>query len=427
MKALTLKWIGLLALAGLVVTAGLACTKPPQAESPTPDPVATPHEVAPSDMTQQAKLMAAQTKFSFDLLAQLWQESPEETVIVSPLSVATALSMVYNGAAGDTQTAIAETLRLEGMTVEALNGAIANQLQTLNSDDLGATVSIANSLWAREGVTFNPSFIETAETFYAAEVASLDFTQPSALATINGWVEDKTEGMIPQIINQIKPDDVLFLINAVYFKGDWQFPFEPDRTQEEDFFTLDGTAHPHPLMAQSGEFFYSETDQFQAIRLPYQGGQLEMVVLLPQAEVSPMEMQSALTAEAWQQWMTQFSRRPGSLKLPKFKLEYGTQLNQVLAALGMDVAFDPNQADFSRLSDLATYISDVQHKTVIDVNETGTEAAAATSIGITATSAPVEPPQPFEMIVNRPFFLAIQDQQTQSMLFMGWVMDPTAE
>jgi serine protease inhibitor len=371
-------------------------------------------------------LVAAQNRFAFELLSQLQQQAPQGNRVISPLSVSMALTLAQNGAAGSTLEAMRLSLNLQGMEVTAVNDAIAAQIAQLEAADPDTQLDLANSLWARAGgIDLKPDFIDIAEAAYRAEVQVIDFGQPSALRTINGWVNRATSGKIPAILDEIGQNDVLFLLNAVYFKGAWQSPFDPDQTREEPFYRTDGSSVNRPLMSQSGNFLYAEADNFQAVNLPYGNGRLSMVVVLPKSEAALADLQTQLKADTWQQWQGQFSQRVGDLKLPRFQLEYGVTLNQPLKDLGLGLAFDPNQADFSNLSEAATFISEVRHKSVIEVNEAGTEAAGATSIGISVTSAPIQQPLPFEMVVNRPFFLAIQDQQSGSILFMGWVMDPT--
>lgn len=371
------------------------------------------------------RLIAAQNRFGFQLLAQLQPQAPTENLVISPLSISMALSMTQNGAAGETLGALQKTLNLSGMDVAAVNDAIATQIASLEAADSSSQLALANSLWARDGgITLNPEFVQAAESSYQAEARVLDFDNPSALKTINDWVSEATAGKIPSILDQISSNDTLFLLNAVYFKGAWQTPFEPEMTTEAPFSLPDGTSVSRALMTQSDDFLYTETADFQAVRLPYGNGRLGMVVLLPKAGKTAT-VQSQLTADTWKQWNQQLSQRRGTLKLPKFKVEYSSDLNDSLSALGMAVAFDPNRADFGNLSETQTFISQVKHKTFIEVNEAGTEAAGSTSVGISITSMPSEPPRPFEMIVNRPFLLAIEDQNSGSILFLGWVANPT--
>jgi len=379
--------------------------------------------IAPEDLpTLDDRLVTAQNTFGFKLFSQMLQQAEGENVMISPSSVAIALSMTYNGATGETQEAMAEALALQDMSLEELNQANAALATVLENADLDVTIGIANSLWGREGMTFNPDFLQRNRDYYQAEVQMLNFGDPAAKDVINEWVSDSTNGKIPQIVNQINPQDVLFLINAVYFNGTWADPFNPRQTQQQPFYRADGSQVEVPLMMQTGDFRYLETEQVQGIHLPYGDGRLSMVVLLPREGTSLTDLQSSFSAENWQTWRNQFRRRPGMIRIPRFESEFGTRLNDALKALGMEVAFDPDAADFSAMGPDQLYISDVQHKTYINVDEEGTEAAASTSVGVSVTSAPIDPP--FQMVCDRPFFYAIQDNETGAILFMGVMMDP---
>lgn len=380
--------------------------------------------IAPEDLPAlDDRLVASQNAFGFKLFSQVMQQAEGENVMISPSSVAIALSMTYNGANGETQKAMAEALELQGMTLTDLNQANAALDTILGNADPAVKIGIANSLWGREDFTFNPEFLQRNQDYYQAEVQLLDFADPNATDIINEWVNDSTEGKIPQIVEQIRPEEVLFLINAVYFNGTWTEPFSRRQTQQLPFRKADGSQTTVPMMTRSGSYRYLQNDQFQGIHLPYGDGRLSMVVLLPREGSSVEALQQSLTPENWQTWRNQFAHQPGMIQLPRFESEFGTGLNDALKALGMEVAFDPDAADFSGMADAQLYISDVQHKTYIRVDEEGTEAAAATSIGVSVTSAPINPP--FQMTCDRPFLYAIQDNETGAILFMGVMMDPS--
>lgn len=389
------------------------------------DPALVPSIEQPATLDQSVnqQLVTANTRFGFKLFSQLLQADNTENIVISPSSVASALGMTYNGASGSTQQAMAEALELQGMSLEDVNQASAALKTSLESADPSVKLAIANSLWGRQGIEFKPEFLQRNREFYDAEVTSLDFSRADASDIINNWVSENTEGKIPEIVDQINPDDVLFLVNAIYFKGAWADEFDPAQTIDCPFSLLDGSEKLHPLMTRSGEYRYSETDSFQAVSLPYSEGRLSMYVFLPQAGVSSQQFYQTLTAENWDTWMSSFRSRPGFLQIPKFKLDYGATLNDALTAIGMAPAFDSMQADFSGISDASTVINQVQHKTFIEVNEEGTEAVAATSVRVTLTSLPA-PQEPFEMVVDRPFFFAIRDNQTGTVLFMGSVVNP---
>jgi serpin B len=369
-------------------------------------------------------LAGASNAFGFDLFQRLQREAANKNVFFSPLSVTVALAMTYNGAVGETKKAMARTLKIEGMNHAELNSASAELLKALKSSDPKIELAIANSLWARAGVQFNDAFLARNRQFYGAEIASLDFNNPQSVATINRWVNTSTKGKIGQIIDKIDPQQVMFLINAVYFKGQWQKRFEKTLTINQPFHMLGGAQKQVPMMAQSGNYLYYRGDKFQAVSLPYGAGGASLYLFLPDQGSSLEVFLKGINYQKWEEWMTSFSNTPGDVKLPRFKLDYENSLNEALKALGMGVAFSAREADFSGIREQRDlFISDVKHKAIVEVNEEGTEAAAATSVGVSVTSARPTPER-FTFIADRPFLMAIRDSQTGAILFMGAVMEP---
>ena len=408
----------LTAVTGLAVLALLigACS------SDRPTPEATPSQAKMAlNSTQVNPVILANTRFGFKLFAQIYEQQKNKNIFISPKSISAALSMTYNGAKGETQEAIGNTLELSGISLEEINQGNVNLKKSLETADKKVTLNIANSLWLNDTTSFLPDFIQRVAESYGAELTQLDFSDSDSASTINNWVKEKTNNKIESIIDRIEPNQMLFLINAVYFKGLWKTPFTKDATKEAAFTLLDGSTKQHPLMTNAGDYAYYETDTFQAISLPYGEGRWSFYVFLPKPTVTLATFYETMTAENWEQWMNQFRVVPGSITLPRFQLEYEIGLNETLQTLGMEMAFDPQQADFSGISPQPANISQVKHKTFIEVNEEGTEAAAATSIGIVATSVP---PPPFKMVVDRPFFCTIRDNQTGTILFMGSIVDP---
>ena len=370
------------------------------------------------------RLLAASSKFSFKLYDQITQRPSDKNTFVSPASIILALAMTYNGANGTTQQAMSQTLELEGMSLDEVNRAFADLKSVLAPSDK-IQLKIANSLWARSGFAMKPAFLERNKQYFGAEVVSLNFADPAAPDAINAWVKKNTEGKIEKIINEIGGDDVLFLINAIYFKGQWQLEFDKKQTKPDLFKLAGGEKKEVSMMSQSGNYLYSKGKNFQAVALPYGKGDVSMFIFLPDEQTSLDQFEQELTAESWDMWMKSFRGGPGNIKLPRFKVEWEANLNKVLSDLGMAEAFDPNRADFSQLAELQfgqrVFISEVKHKSWCEVNEEGTVAAAATSVRATLTSAP---PPPFEMKVDRPFFFAIRDNRSGVVLFMGSVEDP---
>ncbi|NJP10354.1 MAG: serpin family protein [Leptolyngbyaceae cyanobacterium RU_5_1] len=389
-----------------------------------PQPVQPqPSLIAQQSQAVNPKLVSANTRFGLKLFSEILKRDSNKNVFVSPSSVAIALSMAYNGANGETQQAMARALNVQGMSLEELNRGNADLRELLQNPDPKVQLAIANSLWARQGVPFKPEFIQRNQQFYGAKVAELDFADSQAASIINNWVNQNTRGKISKIIDTINPNDVMFLINAIYFKGNWSNQFDKQQTSQKPFYLLGGSQKQHPMMNQQGEYRYYEDAQIQAVSLPYgERRRMSMYIVLPKKPSNLSDFYTNLTAETWESLISRLSTRQGTIQIPKFKLEYSIELKQALSALGMAAAFG-DRADFSNLSQAPTKIDEVKHKTFVEVNEEGTEAAAVTSIGIRATSIRI-PEEPFRMVVDRPFFCAIRDNQTGAVLFMGSIVDP---
>ena len=421
----TIQWMkyskfGIAAMIAIAALSTIACSA--YSQNSTQNIKQTP-QLAQEVRSVNPRIVEANTAFGFKLFSEILKKDSRKNVFVSPSSIAIALSMAYNGANGETKKSMANALEFQGMTLEEINQAHHNLKAVLEQSDPKVKLSIANSLWARKEVAFNPDFLTRNEQFYDAKVKSLDFSQPAAADEINGWVKESTNGKIAKIVDRINPTDVMFLMNAIYFKGKWTHEFEKNNTENRPFSLTDGSKKQLPLMQRQGKYRYYETNQFQAISLPYGDERLSMYVFLPKSHLT--EFQKTLTAQNWQTWMKQFSSRQGEIQLPRFKMDYSVNLKTALSALGMGVAFE-NNADFSGLSKATTKIDQVKHKTFVEVNEEGTEAAAVTSVGIVATSARIEE-EPFKMIVDRPFFCAIRDNKTGEILFMGSIVDPVSK
>lgn len=373
------------------------------------------------DMT----LVEKTNDFGFNLYKNLAREN--ENIMISPVSVSLAMAMVYNGANGVTREDMARALNVQGLELDRLNKNNLALLYYLTSADPELTVNIANSIWMLEDFKFSEAFVATVKNDYQAEAKKLDFADPKSADVINKWVNDKTRGTIDQIVTPpIDSQTIMFLINAVYFKGSWTSPFETELTSEQAFNLVDGQTVTVPTMYQSGSFDYLKSSGFQALRLPYgEDEQMAMVLFLPDQNTSLSEFQNQLNQDNWSNWQAHFEAKAGTLMLPKFTMEYEKSLNQVLAELGMGIAFEPGKADFSGLAAAAAddiYISNVKHKTFIEVDETGTEAAAVTSVEVGTTSMPA---YDFELNFDRPFFYAIEDSETGAIVFMGAVLDPS--
>lgn len=372
--------------------------------------------------SQTSQLDAANLNFAFKLNALLAGASSSENLFFSPLSISLALAMVFNGARGSTLQALANATGFAGMSQADLNQAARALLAALQSRDPAVSLSIANSLWYRQGIAVSPTFAATLKSAYGANATALDFASPGAPVTINAWVNRTTHGLIPSIVHSIAPSDVLFLINALYFKAKWATQFSPSNTAPGPFTLASGQKKTLPLMNQMGTYGYRETALYQAISLPYAAGAFSMVIVLPSASSSLAQFQRGLNATAWQQLVSTLPMRYGRLVLPRFTVDYSASLRLPLSDLGMGIAFDPTQADLSGMfTAIRGFISGVQHRAVMAVNEQGTRAAAVTAIGVGATAMPM---QTFTMVVDRPFFCVIRDNESGTVLFMGSIFHP---
>ncbi|MDZ4836365.1 MAG: serpin family protein [Candidatus Melainabacteria bacterium] len=366
--------------------------------------------------------------FPFQLFQEIAKGKQKANVLISPLSVSTALGMTYAGAGGETKSALAKVLNFApGATDEAINQQTKATLDSLREPGGDTKLEIANAIIGDKNVTFKQPFLDTNTKFFDAEVQSLDFKAPESVNTINSWVSKKTHEKIPTILSAIAPDAILYLINAIYFKGTWENKFEKSETREQNFNTAgNGTKKVQMMHDSRSDFRYMENDQFQAVRLPYADKRLSMYVFLPKENQTLLSFETNLSQSVWQEWMNHFRKRTGEVGLPRFKIADSMEMTSPLSALGLDVAFSEGRADFSEMVETAqrVFISKVLHKTFMEVNEEGTEAAAVTAIEMSVTSAPANPVPPFVMIVDRPFFIALSDEQTGKILFAGHIANP---
>ncbi len=386
-------------------------------------------ENPPRQLTAAEKgVVESDNKFGLKLFREIVQQN-RGNIFISPLSISMALGMTYNGADGETEKAMRNTLELAGLTEQQINESYRTLIDLLTQLDSAVLFEIANSIWYRQGIPVKEEFIKLNLTYFDAEVAALDFNKPDAAATINGWVDEKTHGKITEIVTPpIDPMTVMFLINAIYFKGTWTYEFDKEATMEDWFYLPDSSRVQCQMMNQGNEFRYFENELFQAVDLLYGKEKFSMIVFLPKRDVAIDSLINLFNQENWDSWLRSFGKDSGDLFLPKFTLEYKITLNNVLTALGMGIAFDGDRADFGGIADLTQlpgnlYISQVLHKTFVEVNEEGTEAAAVTSVefGITSIN-----PQRFVMRIDRPFVFAIRENHSHTILFLGKIVNPVS-
>lgn len=373
------------------------------------------------------RLSRANNGLGFNIFQELRSANQECNIFISPPSIITALAMAYNGAETETLAALERTMLITGMNREEVNKALTDLMTILHNPDPRVEIATANSMWVRWDAELCEDYVERIERHFNANVTALDFSNRNAANTINDWVEKQTKGAIENIVEPpISPATILFLINAIYFNGEWADPFDPELTESIPFLLSDGSPKDHPVMFQNNNFKYLENNLFQAVKLPYgESRRICMYVFLPSKAAGLAGFYDELRSESWAKWTGSFSTMDGEVGLPRFKFEYEQSLNDILKTLGLDIAFNSSTADFSGISPTQPplYISEVKHKTFIEVNEKGTEAAAVTKVE-TGEVMMAPPQETFSMIVDRPFFFAIVDDNTGIILFMGSVLEP---
>ncbi|MBW6497583.1 MAG: serpin family protein [Bacteroidales bacterium] len=390
-----------------------ACNKDKNAE---PDLIPKPIELT----ARAHEVIHSSNHFGVELFART---ATDETgnMMLSPLSASVALTMALNGSEGDTYEQMREMLGYPAdMTLTEINLAYKGLVSQLLTVDPKVTITLANALFYRLGFPIKPPFLAAMSNDFNAHVEGLNFDLPSAINVINGWASDNTNGKIPQVIDQITDETVMFLMNALYFKGDWTYQFDVSQTQNRPFILDTGSQISVPTMAGNVMAMRHFGNGFRAIELPYGQTNFSMVVIVPNTTLTDFYPQ--FTPEVWQEITagldSQTQRVKTMVTLPKFEFDYEKFLNEQLQGMGMNDAFSPDLADFSGITDWDIYISFVKQNTFVKVDEVGTEAAAVTTIGFVGVSLPPS----FD--VNKPFIFAIRERTTNTLLFIGSVVNP---
>ncbi len=391
------------------------------ADSPT-GPRTTPITELPRDLTAaEVEVIDAANAFGFGLLKELATEDPGQNLFISPLSASMALGMTLNGAAGSTYDGMLQALSLKGLSQEEINLTYRSLIDLLDGLDPVVTFQLANSVWARQGYPVLPDFLQRVQEYFDATVESVDFSDPATLGRVNDWVKEETGGKIDKMFDSFPPALVMILLNAIYFKGDWTVSFDLDRTEDGLFFRVDGSERPVKFMYRRDDWLYLNEAHLQAVELPYGGGAYAMTVILPRSDVSLASLIAGLDADVWRTWTSGLRESDISLFLPRFRMEWEKRLNEALIRMGMVDAFHPGRADFTRLTARGgVWVDEVKQKTFVEVNEEGTEAAAATSVTIIESAG-------HGVRVDRPFLFVIRERLSGTILFLGAVYDPDSE
>ena len=404
-----------LAVIYAVVFAG-SCSK-----NDNPEQNMTPKTITLTAKAPQA--IASSNEFGIGLFTKVTEEE-NKNLMLSPLSASTALTMLLNGCGGDTYTQLHGTLKYtSGMTIGDINEAYKSLVEQLLNADPKVKLALANAIFYRNGFSVKAPFLETMNNDYKATVDDLDFAAPSALTTINKWAGDNTNGKIPKVLDEIDPDAVMFIMNALYFNGDWSNQFDKSKTQERPFHP-DGS-NALDVTTMNGEIGSKVTggNGYRAIEMPYGRTNFTMVVIVPEGTLSAFY--PSLTSQLWNQITSDLDAIPDFGKtivfMPKFKFSYEKYLNDQLKSMGMVDAFIDGVANLSGISTNSIFVSFVKQNTFVEVDEEGTEAAAVTTIGINLTSMP---PQPQQFVIDKSFIFAIRERTTNTLLFIGQVLNP---
>lgn len=402
------RWLAFLLVAGFLAGCGTDPTGPPE-----------PIDELPRELTAaERELAAAGNEFGFGLLGRVEAEEPEDNIFLSPLSASMALGMALVGSDGDTFEAMRTTLGFPGLSRDDIARSYGDLTGLLRGLDPAVEVGIGNSVWIREGFPFLEEYLDVVERHFDGRASELDFSDPEAAETINGWVRERTGDRIEELVTPpIDPNVVAYLINAIYFDGRWTEPFDPEETSEAPFTRPDGGTTPVRMMSRRDTIAYAETDSFRVVELPYGGEAYSMTLLLPDPDVSVDRLAASLDTAAWRGLLDGLDGRDVRLSLPRFELEYEKVLNDVLKAMGMEGAFS-GSADFTRMVEGGgIWIDEVKQKSFVRVDEEGTEAAAATSVAMVESAPP-------EVRFDRPFLFALRERLSGAILFLGKIVDP---
>lgn len=373
------------------------------------------------------KIATNVNNFSFDFLHQMQKAAAEnENFFVSPLSLHMDLGMVLNGANGTTYEEMFQMLGLDGSSIGEVNAAYHTLLEELPEADPKVQLGLYNSIWYRNTWNFKQDFLSEMKKSFDATVTPLDF-KPEDNKYINEWASDKTNGRITKVLDPIQPENVMFLVNALYFKGKWSSQFKKDATKAAEFHLEDGNNKQVQMMYQKNSFERYMGSDYSAVRLPYGNGQFAMTIILPAEGQKLDEVLKGLDANGWEALKGKMVKGGVRIGLPRFTIPaYEIKLNSVLENMGMKAAFDDNAADLSKMADIGgsqLYVSFVKQNTFLKVDEEGTEAAAVTTTGISTTSVTIPP----SIICDHPFGIIISEKTSNTILFMGKIMNPDSE
>ena len=373
----------------------------------------------------EQQLVKTTQNFGLNLFKTINETDTSDNIFISPVSVSMALGMTLNGAAGQTYNDMKSTLELNGLSEDEINAAYKSLIDLLLNLDDKVIMEIANSIWPKENYPVLSTFTEVNQKYFYSEVKPLDFSRSDAVDIINNWISDKTHGKIEDMFDYIPADVVMYLINTIYFKGTWTYQFDEEETKTQSFYSTLQNPTECQMMEIRENLLYYEDDNVQIVDLPYGDSKFSMTVFLPKQDLSIDNFIGQLTSESWTSYFETLDYDSGNVYMPKFKLDYKLLMNDVLKSMGMTIAFTPS-ADFSRINGYGGLtISRLIHQSFIQVDEEGTEAAAATIVEIFETS--IAEPEGFTMYINRPYLFVIRERVNNTILFIGKISKPLWE
>ena len=376
----------------------------------------------------EIQIVESGKNFGLKLFREIDKMDETENIFISPLSVSMALGMALNGAANSTYDSMRYVLEFDDLSNDEINKAYKHLIELLASVDEKVLFEIANSIWYRNTFSVEKLFLDTNKEYFDAEISALNFADPASVSIINDWVSDKTHEMIKTIIDNITQEDVMFLINAIYFKGTWKYEFDKDKTYDSRFNLSNGNHTDCKMMKMQARLNYFEDDNLQIVELPYGNEHFNMLIFLPKSNDGLDDFVQTLDEAQWQHYLGQMKSDSGTIDMPKFLVNYKLTMNNVLKSLGMTNAFTSGLADFSHINKTADlFISSVIHKTFVQVDEEGTEAAAVTAVVFGTTSIGPGEDKIFHFYANHPFFYAIREKDSGTILFMGRMDKPKWE
>ncbi|MFH1652945.1 MAG: serpin family protein [Pseudomonadota bacterium] len=370
----------------------------------------------------------ANNTFALDFFKEMVGMEPDINLFISPASISFLMAMVYNGASDKTKDEMASALKFEDMSLDKLNEQFRYLAASIDNVDPKIELDVANSGWVNDKTDemINADFVEMNKKYYDAKFETLPFSDPKSLETINAWVEDETKGKIKNLLSELSDNSLLILINTLYFKATWKDLFDKEMTEQQSFHVTNDTKKSVPMMYQKNEYHHLKGDNFLAVKLPYTNDKLSMILILPNEGIMIDDFVKGITIDDWKKWMTSFTYGDVRLSFPRFTMDYKKKLKDVLEKMGVQLAFSDYATFPGICSKFPLMINDVIHQTYVDVNEEGTEAAAATAVDIVPVMAPSEN-DIFVFTADRPFIFVIQDERSNAILFMGKMMDPGVE